>query len=134
MARQGIGIDIENIERFNRITKTDHDLFLKKIYTVRELNYCFSKENAAPHLAVRFSGKEAVVKAFKNMGINNIFYNDIEILNNESGCPRVIIQKEGFNGLIINISLSHSADTCCAVAMIFGDPDHEEDTRDNLVK
>jgi holo-[acyl-carrier protein] synthase len=119
MNQQGIGIDIENIDRFNCITQSDHHQFLKKIYTQKELEFCFSKKNAAPHLAVRFSGKEAIVKALKNMGINNIYYNDIEILNNETGCPVVLIHKKEFNGLIINISLSHCADKCCAVANIF---------------
>jgi holo-[acyl-carrier protein] synthase len=134
MNQQGVGIDIENIDRFNCITLSDHDQFLKKIYTEKELEYCFSKKDAAHHLAVRFSGKEAVVKALKSMGINNIFYNDIEILNNETGIPEALIHKKEFNGLVINISLSHCADKCCAVAMIFGVPGNEENTRDYLIK
>ena len=86
------------------------------------MDYCFSKANAVPHLAVRFSGKEAVIKALKNIGIDNIFDNDIEILNDETGCPRVLIQKEKCKDIIINISLSYCSDKCNAVAMVFRVP------------
>jgi len=54
----GIGCDVEEINRFclDRIKDTG---FLKKVFTTSELDYCFSFENPAPHLAACFCAKEA---------------------------------------------------------------------------
>jgi len=62
----GIGVDIEDVNRFTKLG--GNKAFLKKVFTQNELDYCFSKKVAAPHLAVRYAGKEAVVKALYNMG------------------------------------------------------------------
>ena len=55
----GIGIDIENVERFNNINKIKNRNFLHKVYTPNELEYCFIKNNFAEKLAIYFCGKEA---------------------------------------------------------------------------
>ena len=41
----GIGIDIENISRFEKLKLSKNDRFLNKIFTKVELDYCFSKKN-----------------------------------------------------------------------------------------
>jgi len=64
----GIGTDIENIDRFEKLDIAENNSFLNKIFSKNELEYCFSRKKATPHLAVRFSGKEAIIKALANMG------------------------------------------------------------------
>ena len=49
----GTGVDIESIERFKKYSKESNNPFLKKAYTQKELDYCFSKENYFAHLAGR---------------------------------------------------------------------------------
>ena len=76
----GIGIDIEDINRFKKYSlKKDLD-FLKTIYSENELEYCFSKKSPAKHLAVRFCAKEAFIKALPNF-VNDIKFNEINIVD-----------------------------------------------------
>jgi len=115
----GIGTDIENVSRFDNISYEKNPNFLKKIFTEKELKYCFSKRKASEHLAVRFAGKEAVIKAINSLGkIHNINYNEIEIKNNESGLPLVNIFKNGYEGLSVYLTLSHSEDNAIAFVII----------------
>ena len=56
-----LGTDICEIQRIEDIYKKYGQAFLKKIYTLREINYCLSNEKMAiPRLAARFAAKEAV--------------------------------------------------------------------------
>lgn len=114
----GIGTDIESIDRFRKLDPVSGNLFLNKIFTKNELEYCFSKEKASPHLAVRYAGKEAVVKALGSMGKVNPNYKDIEILNNENGVPVARINNKGFRDLQVYLSLSHCKNKAIAFAMV----------------
>ncbi len=112
----GIGVDIEDIERFAKLHRTKDKLFLKKIFTARELDYCFSKNDPAAHLAVRFCAKEAVVKALQSIGELSLPYANIEIIKPSRGAPYVrLIRKQ--NNLHVAISLSHTKDVALASAL-----------------
>jgi len=112
----GIGTDIEDIRRFRKLDLIKNSPFLNKIFTKNELDYCFSKKKAAPHLAVKYAGKEAVVKAISSIRNQMINYKDIEILNNNAGVPIVKIKDNRFKNLQINISLSHCRGQAIAFA------------------
>jgi holo-[acyl-carrier protein] synthase len=115
--RFGIGTDIESIDRFDGPECLLHSPFLNKIFTASEQEYCFSRATAAPHLAARFAGKEAVIKALASLGRFNIGYKDIEIINNQDGVPEVAIGKDGFGDLQVKLSLSHCRDNAIAFAV-----------------
>lgn len=114
----GIGTDIENIGRFSSLQKTKSQSFFKKIFSKKELNYCFSKKNPAQHLAARFAAKEAVTKALEKFNIKSLDYNMIEIINKQNGAPKIKIHKPNFNNLQIHISLSHCKDKALAFAIV----------------
>ncbi|MFQ5652169.1 MAG: holo-ACP synthase [bacterium] len=114
----GIGTDIERIDRFRNQHRIDSKSFLNKIFTPGELDYCFSRESAAPHLAARFSGKEAVIKAITSLKSLKVFYTDIEISNNELGVPIVKLKSDKVSNLAVKLSLSHSEDTVVAFAIV----------------
>jgi holo-[acyl-carrier protein] synthase len=90
---------------------------MKKIFTENEIQYCEKKENSSQHYAVRFAGKEAVVKAFSCYNLS-ISLKHIEILNKKNGCPYVKILDDKFSDFEIKISLSHSNDIAIAVAIV----------------
>ena len=114
----GIGVDIENIERFNGLAIKRDSQFLNKIYTKDELKYCFSHKNPAPHLAARFAGKEAVIKAISK-GFNKIISaKDVEITNAPGGTPSAKISHAPGRNLRVLISLSHCEDKAIAFAII----------------
>jgi len=113
----GVGVDIENIERFREIERLKSAGFLNKIFTKKELNYCFSKADAAPHLAARFAGKEAIIKSLNSIEKRHPPHNLIEIVNNKNGVPLVRLCEKRLGRIEVAISLSHSKDVAIAFAI-----------------
>jgi len=114
-----VGVDIEDISRFDEFSKDNH--FLNKIYTEKEKEYCFSKKKPSQHLAVRFAGKEAVIKALSSLEYNFSNFKKIEISNSKNGVPNVKINLPEFEHINIAISLSHCEDKAIAFAVISKD-------------
>lgn len=111
----GVGIDMEEVERFRRVNNRG---FLDKIYTKKELNYCFSKKFPAQHLAVRFCAKEAVLKAAgSKLKVKSL--NEIEVVKKKTGEPQIKLNNTKNDNLNISISLSHSSKAAIAIAIIF---------------
>lgn len=120
-AECGIGCDIEEINRFY-LDKTTDEKFLIRIFTPAELDYCYSFQNPAPHLACRFCAKEAVMKAFCSIGEKSPEYRSIELGNYPGGVPFVTILRTGDDRSSkrfgIRVSLSHSETMAMAVASV----------------
>jgi len=112
----GIGTDIEEIERF--LENIDNIDFLLKLFTQKELDYCFSKKNPSQHLAARFAGKEAIIKALSGIEISGITFTEIEIINNNLGVPYVQFSRPGMDNIYVKISLSHSSTISIAFALV----------------
>ena len=113
-----VGIDIENISRFKKFTNDRNNSFLHNIFTEDELDFCFSKKVVANHLAVRYAGKEASIKALCGIGLENIDYKDIEILSNINRVPIVRINNLNSNKIQARVSLSHCKDKALAFAVV----------------
>jgi len=113
--RMEIGVDLTEIRRF--IPLNEKNRALSKIFTDQEIQYCRETGNPAQHFAVRFAGKEAVIKAFYPYG-EKLFPNQIEILNTKDGIPQVSLLTGNYDRYEIKISLSHTDDTAVAFAMI----------------
>ena len=112
-----IGIDIEEVARFRKLNRLEDRRFFERIFTKREMDYCFLKKDPAPHLAGRFCAKEAIIKALASMGIHTIARNAIEIINTAKGVPKVVVLKRG-KKLKIQISISHARDYALACAVV----------------
>lgn len=114
----GIGIDIEAIDRFEKLDLTRGNSFLNRVFSETELDYCFSKGNVASNLATKYTGKEAIIKAFGSMNITHLDYKEIEITNDPSGAPRVNLARSDVNKYQIIISLSNESEKAVGVAVI----------------
>ena len=101
-----IGVDIEDVEQFEKMNLENDKLFLTSVFTPKELEYCFSDLKFAQHLTVRYCAKEATVKALSEFNIDGIKYNEIEILNKANGQPKLVIKM--FPNIIAKVSLSHT--------------------------
>ncbi len=116
----GIGTDIIEISRIEKaINQTA--LFKKKVYTEKEIEHIEKKKNPYASYAGRFAAKEAVSKAF-GTGIYGFSLSDIEILNDEMGKPYVMLYnaiKEKAQGLVIQISISHSREYAVSTVIIY---------------
>ena len=107
-----IGIDIEEIKRFNNLLKDKK--FIERIFSKDEIEYCLSKKkNAIQHFAVRFAGKEAVWKAINKS--KKFVITDISFKNSITGKPEVYIKGKKIS--YIDISFSHTKNTVVAVAI-----------------
>ncbi len=115
---KAVGIDIEEISRFENKTLEKDLKFLHRIFTKNEIEYCFKYKNPSSHLAVRFCAKEAAVKALCNLKNKKISLNKIEILNRENGVPCLKILDDEFKDLNFQISLSHEKSKAIAIVII----------------
>lgn len=115
----GVGIDIESVSRFDLNDLKRNPSFYKKVFTSREIRYC--KERACPgeHFAARFAAKEAVFKAFSDLGESPLEFGKIEIIGGGRGSPAAVVNvpplKKSYE---IKISLAHSGGMAIACALI----------------
>ena len=113
------GVDLLLLERFESVLNRHPDRFPKRILTDREREYC---GNRLAEMAVRFAGKEAVMKCL-GTGVRGVKWKEIEILANARGKPVVILhggarQRAREIGLErIEISLTHEKNMVCAFAV-----------------
>ena len=109
----GTGIDLVEIERFQKALERYGEKFLSKIYTDCERNYCKDRRNSHEHLAARFCAKEAVRKAFGNHS-SSLRWRDVEVENDRGGKPviklfgkaRVLAGSIGIKEILVTISHS----------------------------
>ncbi len=112
-----VGVDIETIARFQDLDAVEDLDFLRKIFTSKEMKFCFAKENPAPHLAARYTAKEAIFKALSSLVKKSVTLNKIEILNQEGGMPEAYI--ESFEDTVhIKLSMSHCEDKAISFAIV----------------
>ena len=117
----GIGIDIIEIDRIKKSVDKFGDLFINKIFTETEKEYCLGKKNKYQHLAARFAAKEAIAKSLATGWSKGFRWKDIEIYNEKSGLPRVnllgnlkdFVDKD--KSLQITMSHSQNYVTCFAI-------------------
>ena len=117
---KGIGNDIIEVDRLQKAIDRHGHHIIDKIFTPAEQNYCLKYTSPSERFAGRFAAKESVAKAL-GVGIGKeISWNDIEILNNNSGKPFVKLSdkvKKSFHNPQILISLSHTSKYASAVAI-----------------
>lgn len=110
------GTDIIEIHRVKEAIQKES--FIKKVYTLKEQEYCNKKATKEQHYAGRFAAKEAVLKAVsKRISTYEITWQDIEILNNKDGRPKVVLNKEITDLENIDISISHCKEYATAIAV-----------------
>ena len=59
----GIGIDIVDINRFEKITYAEKPSFYNKLFTSSEIEYCLRFKTPAEHFAGKFAIKESLKKS-----------------------------------------------------------------------
>jgi phosphopantetheine--protein transferase-like protein len=128
-SERGIGLDVEPIATFADWKQRMR--WVERNFTKAEIEYVKTTANATRALAGRWAAKEAVVKAMSsaNDSTRRLWQgaeaplNMIEILNTESGAPKVVLhdhakkvqQALGLNG--IKISISYTLEYAIAQAM-----------------
>jgi holo-[acyl-carrier protein] synthase len=122
----GTGIDLIEVARIASSFEKFGERFVNRILLPEEIAYCLSHRAPAPFLAVRFSAKEAVSKAF-GTGIGAALgWQDIEIRRKETGEPYVVLHGKGQtlfearNARKLHVSLTHTQLYAAATAILEG--------------
>lgn len=111
----GIGIDIIELERIQKILSRQENTFLARIFTERERkNVPAGEIRKVEFIAGRYAAKEAISKAL-GTGIGKVFsFQDAEVLSGENGKPNVCMDDSlleritGQKGCVCHLSISHS--------------------------
>ena len=83
----GIGTDIVNIERVQKILNKNRDSFINRVLTEHERALFANKADSAAFCAKRFAAKEAFSKAL-GTGIGRVVsFQDLTVRSNENGKP-----------------------------------------------
>ena len=105
------GTDIIEIERIKQSIIDMEEMFLERIYTKKEIQYCESKKQQKyQHYAARFAAKEAIFKAISSKLESKyaIGWKNIEVINDDNGRPHIYWIDIKINELEeIDISISH---------------------------
>lgn len=113
------GTDIIEIERIKKSIERTGKKFLDTIYTEKEIDYCESrKKQKYQHYAARFSAKEAIFKAISHKLEPGYKWTDFEILNDDSGRPKVYLKNQIKNIENIDISISHCKEYAVATVVV----------------
>lgn len=120
---KGTGVDIIDIPRIKKIVESDTG-FIKKVFSITEIEYCESKYRKEIHFAARFAAKEAFFKALGTGWRDGMKWTDISVVNDELGKPEIQLEgktlekfkKNDFNGA--HLSLSHTKEYAVAFVVI----------------
>jgi len=122
----GVGMDIIEVSRVNGVYARYGERFLQRILRPAEIAYCLSHQRPGPHLAARFAAKEAIAKAFGTGLGKALGWQDMEVLNRDSGQPYAVLHGPGLTLLgrrgadRLHLSLSHTEHYAAAVAILEG--------------
>ena len=122
----GIGTDIIECLRIAKMIERHGELFLTRVYTPHEIEYCTARKAATQHYAGRFAAKEAVLKALGTGWTRGIQWRDIEVRNDLGGKPRIALGGaarelcEQSQIASVLVSISHCRTHAVAYAMAVG--------------
>lgn len=120
----GIGTDIIECLRIAQMIERHGELFINRVYTKHEIQYCQSRKLATQHFAGRWAAKEAILKALGTGWRRGISWRDMEIRNEPGGRPTValrggardVVEQLGITEMLISISHCRSHATAYALA------------------
>jgi holo-[acyl-carrier protein] synthase len=118
----GIGIDITEIKKIEE--SLQREAFQQKVFTPAELAAVSGFKNNAEHLAGKFAAKEAFMKAIGAGLRQEVWFSQIEVLNDEAGRPYLGVsgnaagrfQQSGARQ--IYVSISHAGGVAVAVVIL----------------
>jgi holo-[acyl-carrier protein] synthase len=121
----GIGTDIIECPRIGKMIEQHGELFLRRVYTEREIRYCQSRKHAIEHFAGRWAAKEAILKALGTGWSRGIAWTDMEVRNTPAGQPKVLVcggakeaaLRRGIGDILVSISHCRTYATAYALAV-----------------
>lgn len=122
----GIGVDLVDCDRIERMLTEHGQAFLDRVYTPLEQAYCDRSRNRVERLAARYAAKEAVLKALGTGMREGMSWTEIEVGHDALGAPTVtlagVVAREASGRGIarLAISLSHAGGLAMAEVIALG--------------
>jgi holo-[acyl-carrier protein] synthase len=124
---RGIGIDLVDIARVDRLLDDKGERALRRLFTEDEVGYALARPLPGQHLAARLAAKEAAFKALSgNQLARGIGWKEIEVIRGDHGPTlalhgRAAERATELGVTSIWVSLTHSATTAGAVVVLEGE-------------
>jgi holo-[acyl-carrier protein] synthase len=125
----GVGMDLVDIERVERMLERHAERLVERLFTPRESAYCAGMSRPARHYAVRLAAKEAAFKALSGTEeARAIGWLEIEVELDSIGRPSLALHGRAHaRAKVLGVarsfvSLSHSDATAGAFVVIEGAP------------
>ncbi len=126
----GVGTDLINSQRIEKLLNKFGNRFLTKIFSTREIQNSKSSYNKALYFSKKFAGKEAFWKAISPDRDKTLHFNEIEILSNDNGKPyinligktknKILCLEDSLNCVFnFHISISDEKPNALAFVIIF---------------
>lgn len=127
MSIVGLGLDVVELDRIQRIWERFGETFARRVLTEAEQARLHAG-SAVPYLASRFAAKEAAVKALGTGFRDGVTFQQIQISSRPSGQPDLSFSGTAQEAAArlgthrIHLSLTHGRDTAAAVVILERDP------------
>ncbi len=120
----GIGVDMVEIPRMERVINKWGERFTKRIFTGNEMEFCLKSTKTISAFSMRFAAKEAFSKAIGFGMRQGIIWRDIEVVHNAYGRPGLNLagraldhcRTQGITGFYV--TLSDEGDYSIAVVVL----------------
>jgi holo-[acyl-carrier protein] synthase len=83
----GMGVDIAEVKRIQGAIERHGEVFLRRVYTTEEREYCEQFKNKYERYAGRFAAKEAAMKALGTGWRRGVRWVDLEVVREKNGRP-----------------------------------------------
>lgn len=121
----GVGTEIIECLRVGRMIEQYDELFLRRVYTEREIRYCQSRRRATEHFAARWAAKEAILKSLGLPWRRGLAWTDMEIRNDAAdkvqvmlcGAAKDIAQAQRVSDVLLSLSHCRAYATAYALAV-----------------
>jgi holo-[acyl-carrier protein] synthase len=120
----GIGVDLVDIARVNKLLDAKGERALRRLFTAEEVAYALSRPLPAQHLAARLAAKEAAFKALSGNALaRGIGWQEIEVVRGELRPTlalhgRAAERAAELGVTTIWVSLTHTATTAGAMVVL----------------
>ena len=111
--KDGIGIDIIDVERFRKKIFKQNIKFYQRIFLESEIKYCLRFKSPYEHFAGKFALKESVIKSIPD----KISFLDIKTSNSKHGGPIVSLSGDLDGKYSFLVSISHEKEYAIAVVI-----------------
>jgi holo-[acyl-carrier protein] synthase len=121
----GVGIDLVEVARVERLLRSKGERVLKRLFTAGEVSYATGRASPAMHFAARLAAKEAAFKALAGSDEARLIgWREVEVVPRDGRTPTLIFRGRAearYRELKIAhvwLSITHTDSTAAAVVVL----------------